>query len=68
MAANYEYSHRSQANLPLLVQMQLSEKLATFSKFFIPFSKSTLNFEHFFKKNEPHGSNISKVIDSERRV
>ena len=27
-----------------------------------------LNFEHFEKKNEPHSSSISGVIDSQRRV
>ena len=30
--------------------MQLSEKLKTFSAFFIAFSESALNFEHFEKK------------------
>ena len=29
--------------------------------------ESTLNFEHF-EKNERHSSNISEVIDSERRA
>ena len=27
-----------------------------------------LNLEHFEKKNEPHSSSISEVIDSGRRV
>ena len=31
--------------------MQLSEKLKAFSKIFIAFLKSTLNFKHFEKKN-----------------
>ena len=48
--------------------MQLSGKLKTFSGFFIAFLESTLNFEHFEKKNEPHSSSISEVIDSQRRV
>ena len=30
--------------------MQLSKKLETFSQFFIAFSESALNFEHFEKK------------------
>ena len=30
--------------------MQLSQKLKTFSEFFLAFSKSRLNFEHFQKK------------------
>ena len=48
--------------------MQLSEKLETFSPFFIAFLESALNFEHFEKKNEPHSSSISEVIDSQRRA
>ena len=34
-------------NLPLPIEMQLSEKPKTFFKFFIAFLESTLNFEHF---------------------
>ena len=34
--------------------MQLSQKQEIFSKFFFPFLKSTLNFEHFPKKEESH--------------
>ena len=30
--------------------------------------ESTLNFEHFENKNEPHSLSISEVIDSERRA
>ena len=37
-------------NLPLPVQMQLSEKPKTFPQFFIAFLESALNFEHFEKK------------------
>ena len=48
--------------------MQLSEKLKTFYGFSIAFSESALNFEHFEKRNEPHSSSSSEVIDSQRRV
>ena len=48
--------------------MQLSEKPKTLSQFFTAFLESTLNFEHFEIKNEPHSSSISEVIDSERRA
>ena len=34
--------------------MRLSEKQEIFSKFFFAFLKSTLNFEHFAKKEESH--------------
>ena len=50
LTANYEYSRSNTDNLPLPVQMQLSEKLETFSRFFIAFLESALNFEHFEKK------------------
>ena len=68
LTANYEYTRSNTDNLPLPVQVQLSEKLKRFYQFFIAFSESALNFEHFEKKNEPHSSSISEVIDSQRRV
>ena len=67
LTANYEYSRRNTDNLPLLVQMQLSEKLKTFYDFLLHF----LNLHYILnilKKNEPHSSSISEVIDSQRRV
>ena len=39
-------------NLQLPIQMQLSEKRKTFSQFFVPFLKSTSNFNHFGKKDD----------------
>ena len=68
LTANYEYSRSNRENLPLPIQMQLSEKPKTFSEFFIAFLESTLNFEHFEKKDEPHRSSISEVIDPERHA
>ena len=55
LTANYEYSRSNRENLPLPIQMQLSEKGKTFSQFFIAF-------------NGPHSPSISEVIDSERRA
>ena len=37
-------------NLTQPIQILLSQKQKTFSDFFSPFLKSTLNFEHFQKK------------------
>ena len=37
-----------------------------FPEFFLAFLESTLNFQCSEKNNEPHRSNISEVIDSER--
>ena len=34
--------------------MRLSQKQDNSSKFFFAFLKSTLNFEHFAKKEQPH--------------
>ena len=34
--------------------MQLSQKQEIFNQFFVAFLKSTLNFEHFPIKEEPH--------------
>ena len=67
LTTNYEYSRSNRENLPLPIQRQLSEKLKTFSQFFIALLECTLNLEHF-EKNEPHSSSISEVIDSERRA
>ena len=49
LTANYECSRGNTENLQLPIQMQLLEKLKTFSEFFITFLEFTLNFEHFEK-------------------
>ena len=49
LTAGYEYSHTNTVNLLLRVQMQLSEKLQTFSGIYISFFQSALNVEHFGK-------------------
>ena len=60
LTTDYEYSQSNKDNLTLLGQMQLSEKLGTFSPFFIAFFEFALNFKHFEKKkkNETHTSTI----------
>ena len=67
LTTNYEYSRSNRDNLPLPIQRQLSEKLKTFSQFFIALLECTLNVEHF-EKNKSHSSSVSEVIDSERRA
>ena len=47
--------------------MQLPGNLELISRIFIAFLESALNFEHIWKKDEPHGSSILEVIDSQRR-
>ena len=54
LTANDNYPVQDCENLQLLIQMKLSEKLKTFSQFFLPFPESTSNFKHFFKKDDRH--------------
>ena len=48
------------------IPMQLSLKQETFSEFFCKFLKSSLDFEHFQKKDDSHSSDISEITDSEK--
>ena len=41
-------------NLMPPIRMQLSQKQKAFSQFFLTFSKSILDFEHFQKKDDLH--------------
>ena len=53
-------------NLTEPFQMQLSEKLKTFSEFFFGFLKSILNFKHLPKKDDPHSWCISGNTGSQK--
>ena len=46
--------------------MQLSRKQKTFSQFFSALFKSSLNFEHLEKKDDPHIWWISENKDQEK--
>ena len=48
-------------------QMQLSRKQKTVSEFFSAFLKSSLNFEHFQKKDDSHSLGLSKFPESEKQ-
>ena len=54
-------------NLMQPIHMQLSQKLKTFSGFFPAFSKSSLNFEHFQKKDDAHSLFIFEATACEKR-
>ena len=54
-------------NLMTPIHMQLSKKLKTFSQFFLAFSKSRLNFEHFQEKDDAHSLFISEGTVCEKR-
>ena len=49
------------------IQMPLSQKQNTFSRFLIAFLKCAWNLEHFQKKDEYSSLIISEIIDAERR-
>ena len=53
LSGDGKYSLLNRDNLTQPIQMQLSRKPKTFSDFFAGFLKSSLNFEHFFKKRWP---------------
>ena len=48
------------------IQILLSHKQKTFSQFFSAFLKSTLNFEHSRKKDDPYRRCISQITVSEK--
>ena len=58
LTVNCEYSRSNTDKLQLPFQMILSEKLKTFSAFFIEFAESAFDFKHFEKKK----SFIAKVF------
>ena len=47
-------------------QIKLSQKQKSFAGFFSAFSKSTLKFEHFQKKDDPDSSFLSELTSCEK--
>ena len=62
-----KYSLLYRDNLTQAIQILLSPKQKTFSPFFSAFLKSTLNFEHSGKKDDPPSRCISQITVSEKR-
>ena len=54
LTADDKYSLLNRDNLTQPIRKELSKKHTSFSQFFVASSKSTLNFEHFQKKDDPH--------------
>ena len=54
MTADDKYSLLNKDNLTQPIPTQLSQKKKAFAECFLAFSKSTLNFEHFQKKDDLH--------------
>ena len=61
-----KYCFLDRENLTQAIQILLSQKQKTFSQFFSAFWKSTLNFEHSGKKDDPHSRCISQITVSEK--
>ena len=54
LTADDKYPFQDSKNLPLGIQIQLSEKRKTFSQFFVQFMQPTSNFKHLEKKDDRH--------------
>ena len=67
MSAVDKCSLPNRDNLMQPIHMQLSQKMKTFSQFSLAFSKSSLNFEHFQKKDGAHSLFICEATACEKR-
>ena len=67
MTAVDKFSLPHRDNLMEPIHMQLSQNLKTFSQFFGAFLKSSLNFEHFPKKDDAIGLFISETTACKKR-
>ena len=56
-----KYSLLYRENLTKPIQILLSQKRKNFSHFFSAFLKSTLNFKHFQKKDDPQSRCIFQI-------
>ena len=63
LSANGKYFPLNGENLTQPIQMQLSQKPKTFPEFVAAFLKTSLNFEHFQRKNDSHSWAISEITD-----
>ena len=68
MSAVDKCSLPNRDNLMQPIHLELSQKIKTFSQFFLPFSKSSLNFEHFPKKDDAHSLFICGATACDKRV
>ena len=54
MTADEKYFLLNRDNLTQHISTRLSQKQEAFFRFFLAFSTSALNFEHFQRKDDPH--------------
>ena len=62
-----KYSLLNRDNLTQPIWTELSKKQTACSELLLAFWKSTLNFEHFQKKDDPQSRFISEMTHSEKR-
>ena len=67
MSAVDKYSLLNRDNLTQTIQMELFQKQKSVCNFFSAFLKSSLNFEHFEKKDDSHSWGPSKITESEKQ-
>ena len=67
LTADDKYSLLNRDNLTQPIWTELSKKHTAFSHFFLEFWKSTLNFEHFQRKDDSHSRFFSEITHSEKR-
>ena len=67
LTADDKYSLLNRDNLTQPILTELSRKQTAFSQLLLACWKSTLNFEHFQKKDDPHSIFISEITNSEKR-
>ena len=65
--ADDKYSLLNRDNLAQPIWTELSKKQTAFSQLLLAFWKSTLNFEHFQRKDDPHSRFVSEITHSEKR-
>ena len=64
LAADEKYPVVNRDNLTIPIKMQLSQKQKNFSELFAASLKSTISFQYFETKDDPHRSSISEITDS----
>ena len=67
MTPDDKYSLPNSENLPQPIQMQLSPKEKTFSDVFFAFIKTTTNFQHVEKRDDPNSLCIFEIRNCDRR-
>ena len=68
LSAYAKYSLFNRGNLTHPIQMELSSKQKTFFWFFSALVKSSLNFQYFLEKHDPHSWCISRITAQKNLV